>query len=63
MKIETIPVGRLEANCHIVSDDLKNAILIDTGAEPERILQIMNQAPSNRFDLDVAQNFVNSLSY
>ncbi len=41
MKIETIPVGRLEANCHIVSDDLKNAILIDTGAEPERILQII----------------------
>lgn len=44
MKIQTIPVGQLEANCHIVSDDLGQAVLIDTGAEPQRILSAVKAA-------------------
>lgn len=38
MKIVRIPVGALQANCYIVYDDQKQAVVIDPGAEGERIL-------------------------
>lgn len=38
MKIARLPVGMLQTNCYILSSDRKNALLIDPGAEPERIL-------------------------
>ena len=43
MDICTIAVGRLEANCHIVSDAQGNAVLIDTGAEAERIISVVRE--------------------
>ncbi len=49
--------------CKFDVPEQKSTVLCATVFQSERILQIMNQAPSNRFDLDVAQNFVNSLSY
>ncbi len=43
MNITTIPVGGLEANCHIVSDAAGNAVLIDAGAEGARLLEFLKQ--------------------
>jgi glyoxylase-like metal-dependent hydrolase (beta-lactamase superfamily II) len=38
MKIETIPVGQLDTNCFVVSDEeTQEAIIIDPGDDPERI--------------------------
>lgn len=38
LNILRIPVGALQANCYIVYDDQKQAVVIDPGAEGERIL-------------------------
>jgi glyoxylase-like metal-dependent hydrolase (beta-lactamase superfamily II) len=38
LNIQTLPVGDLEANCFLVSDSEKNAVIIDPGAEAPRIL-------------------------
>lgn len=37
MNIKCIPVGELQANCYIVTNEKKEAIIIDPGAEPEKI--------------------------
>jgi len=37
IQIQTIPVGELEANCHIVSDGKGNAVLIDPGADASEL--------------------------
>lgn len=37
MKILTVPVGPLQANCYLVSDDDGVTIAIDPGGEPERL--------------------------
>jgi hydroxyacylglutathione hydrolase len=38
MKIETIPVGQLDTNCFVVSDEeTREAIIIDPGDDPERL--------------------------
>ena len=45
LNITKLPVGDLEANCFLVSDDDKNAVIIDPGAEAPYILeQIREQA-------------------
>ena len=41
LTVTTIPVGELEANCHIVSDTAGNAVLIDPGAEAGNILHVL----------------------
>lgn len=38
LKIQKLPVGELEANCFLVSDEENNAVIIDPGAEPDSIL-------------------------
>ncbi len=38
MQIIRLPVGELQANCYILYDDEKNAVVIDPGAEAETIL-------------------------
>jgi glyoxylase-like metal-dependent hydrolase (beta-lactamase superfamily II) len=39
MIIKTIPVGQLEANCYVLADEDRNeAIIVDPGDEPDRIL-------------------------
>ncbi len=43
MTISTMAVGELEANCHIVSDAEQHAVLIDPGAEPNRILAYLGE--------------------
>ena len=44
MKIHTLPVGDLQANCYIIENtDNKQAILIDPGAEPNRIINFVNK--------------------
>lgn len=42
MNIEIIPVGFLQANCYIVSDDNGVAAVIDPGDEPEKILRYLD---------------------
>ncbi len=37
MKIITLPVGMLAANCYLLCSDSNNCAIIDPGAEPERI--------------------------
>ena len=37
MTVRTLPVGELAANCYIVWDDDRHAVVIDPGAEGERI--------------------------
>lgn len=44
MKVQTIVVGDLEANCHIVSDAAGQAVLIDPGAQPQKILAALRAA-------------------
>ena len=39
LNVTTVAVGELEANCHIAADTQGNAVLIDPGAEPARILE------------------------
>lgn len=39
MQICTVPVGPLETNCYLVWEEKENAVLIDPGAEPDRILE------------------------
>jgi len=42
MLIETVPVGPLQVNCHIVGcPETRQAMVIDPGAEGERILQLL----------------------
>jgi len=43
IQIQTIPVGELEANCHIVSDSDHNAVLIDTGADAPELIEVIEQ--------------------
>lgn len=38
LNVMKMPVGELEANCFLVSDAEKNAVIIDPGAEPQTIL-------------------------
>jgi len=42
MNILTVPVGPLQANCYLVSDDTM-ACAIDPGGEPERLVQILTE--------------------
>ncbi|MFH1428255.1 MAG: MBL fold metallo-hydrolase [Candidatus Margulisiibacteriota bacterium] len=44
MFIRIIPVGELRTNCYIVADEVsKDAMIIDPGAQPERILPIIER--------------------
>ena len=43
LQVNTLCVGPIGANCHIVSDSAQNAVLIDPGAEAERILDELNE--------------------
>lgn len=43
LHVDTLCVGPLEANCHIVSDDAGNAVLIDTGDDADRILAFLRE--------------------
>jgi hydroxyacylglutathione hydrolase len=48
MNIETIPVGPLQANCFIVWDEkTREAIVIDPGDEPDRIIALIKQKNLN----------------
>lgn len=39
MKVQTLVVGELQSNCHIViNEELKSAVLVDCGGEPQKIL-------------------------
>jgi glyoxylase-like metal-dependent hydrolase (beta-lactamase superfamily II) len=43
MQIRTIPVGELETNCYILSlEDRDDAVIIDPGADAERILAALD---------------------
>lgn len=42
MRVETLTVGELQSNCHIVIDErLKSAVLVDCGGEPEKVLSYL----------------------
>lgn len=43
LNITRLPVGELEANCFLVADDEKNAVIIDPGAEASYILDVVRQ--------------------
>jgi len=43
MKILCVPVGPLQANCYVASDDQGRACVIDPGGEPERLARIVNE--------------------
>lgn len=43
LSVKTLPVGPLETNCHILADkETKDAVIIDPGAETDKILSIIN---------------------
>lgn len=45
LQVETFPVGPLQCNCSIVLDeDTREAVVIDPGDEPERILKVLAAA-------------------
>ena len=39
MEIAILPVGPLQANCYILSDSEKNAVVVDPGGDAPRILE------------------------
>ena len=42
MRVDTLPVGELQSNCHVViNEELKSAVLVDCGGEPDRILKYL----------------------
>lgn len=41
MNFKRIPVGDLGTNCYLVYDERKNAVVIDPGAEPKRLLVLI----------------------
>ena len=43
MKILCIPVGPLQANCYVVSDDHGHTCAIDPGGEPDRLARIVQE--------------------
>ncbi|MBP0968034.1 MAG: MBL fold metallo-hydrolase [Oscillospiraceae bacterium] len=43
LNITKLPVGELEANCFLIADDKKNAVIIDPGAEASYILDVIRQ--------------------
>ena len=44
MTYRCFPVGAYQANCCLLCDDHQNAVLIDPGAEPERLLARVREA-------------------
>ena len=56
MKIHTIPVGDLQANCYIIENlQDKQAILIDPGAEANKIINFIK--PKNRSNTIFDEHF------
>lgn len=43
VEVLTLPLGELEANCHIVYDEEGNAVVIDPGAEADRLLKVLEK--------------------
>ncbi|HZJ02082.1 MAG TPA: MBL fold metallo-hydrolase [Thermoleophilia bacterium] len=43
MRILTVPVGPLQANCYLVADDGGIALAIDPGGEPERLISALER--------------------
>lgn len=43
MEYFRLPVGSYQANCYLVFDKQKNAVVIDPGAEPERLLRCIRE--------------------
>lgn len=43
MKILCVPVGPLQANCYLASDDQGRTCVIDPGGEPERLVRIAKE--------------------
>lgn len=41
MNIETVVVGAYEVNCYVIWDEGRNALIIDPGANPERIEEVI----------------------
>ncbi len=44
MKIQSLPLGPVQANCYLITDDAGNCLIIDPGEEPEKIEQAVEQA-------------------
>ena len=43
MIIHKLTLGVFAANCYIIETEKKHALIVDAGAEPERILQLLAQ--------------------
>lgn len=41
MNIETVTVGAFEVNCYVIWDEDSNTLVVDPGAEPERIREVI----------------------
>ncbi|WP_432355250.1 MBL fold metallo-hydrolase [Sporosarcina sp. A2] len=44
MKIKTLPVGPIQANCYLMSDNNGNCLIIDPGEEPAKIQEAITKA-------------------
>ncbi len=43
MKCWAIPVGVLETNCYVITEDDSNCVIVDPGADPDTILSFLNE--------------------
>jgi glyoxylase-like metal-dependent hydrolase (beta-lactamase superfamily II) len=41
MKIQTLPLGNFEANCHLVSDDAGHTLVVDPGADADQVSGVL----------------------
>lgn len=44
MRLEVLTVGMLEANCYVLWDDARRALVVDPGAQPELILEFLGES-------------------
>lgn len=44
--VKAYPVGQLETNCYLLTDGEGNAMLVDPGAEPDRLLHAVEESGS-----------------
>ncbi|MGG0642884.1 MBL fold metallo-hydrolase [Sporosarcina gallistercoris] len=44
MKIKTLPLGPIQANCYLISDSKGSCLIIDPGEQPEKIIEVIESA-------------------
>lgn len=47
MKVNTLPLGSYQTNCYIITNDNNNAIIVDPGAQPDKLIKYLDDNKIN----------------